>query len=177
MIHCLLFVESKRGITPASSDRSHKFGPSMRGGNVGPQNMEKAMNQEFGKKAAIPLPQTIEEWDAVRKPGVIKLNDIVDRAHRELLLHPKKSDKYRDHITAAFDEESREGATYIDDVRAAEMLRDHAVENRLPIITAAFPLAAVIKSHNIVLRRYKMSRKERRYMVGEETVPPPSNGD
>ena len=121
-----------------------------------------------------PLPSTIiVDREANRRATVFQnLNDNVEKIHIALLKHddPKQSEKYIRLLDAVSDGEAVEGSLAIDNAMAAQMIRDYAKEVTSDRYTGDKPLSAIVRSLNVVLRRYHQSRKERAVSIGGETV-------
>lgn len=120
-------------------------------------------------RAAVPLPATISGWERKTKTHRT-LNDQVEELHRSIY---DSNERYRALLEAIYDEQAIEGSLSADHIMAAQILRT-AAEKRNSAV-AKEKLATIGKCLNIVLRRYGQGRKERRYMVGGEIVPPDSN--
>jgi hypothetical protein len=114
-----------------------------------------------------PLPATTEKWLEQRTlKAEPTLNDVVEQLHWKLV-----NDKlYRSYLEAVWDEDAIEGSLAADNFKAAEMLRLAAKSDNGNIVGTK-KLATIVKSMNVVLRRYHNSRKERRNTVGGEVVP------
>lgn len=113
------------------------------------------------------LPVTTEKWLENRKvKAEVTLNDMVEQLHWKLC----SNKEYRAYLEAVWDEDAVEGSCAIDNSKAAEMIRDIARSDTGNIVGTK-KLATISKSLNIVLRRYRSSRKERRHTVGGEVVP------
>jgi len=82
----------------------------------------------------------------------------------------KLGERYRSLLRAVYDAHAVEGSLAADNVLAAMMIRDKAAEMRSTEIVSE-KLAIISMSLNVVLRRYKSSRKERRQMLAGEVVP------
>lgn len=118
------------------------------------------------------LPATGADLDARLKfPASRTLNDFVQDIHRKLWFSENLD--YRNLLDAVYDEDAVEGSLSIDNAKAAEMIRDYAKDqNHGEPYVAGKKLATIVKALNVVLRRYKMSRKERATrMEGEEVQP------
>jgi hypothetical protein len=116
------------------------------------------------------LPQKIEEWERKIK-SMPSLNDHVEDLHRMLW---DDSAEYRAYLEAVWDSDAVEGALAIDNVFAAEMIRDQARE--IPgNIVGNKKLDTIVKSLGVILRRYENSRKERRHTVHGQRVPTEAN--
>jgi len=118
-----------------------------------------------------PLPATRDELVARKtmKRGP-SLNDDVDRIHVVLWEDPI----YKGFHEAVFDSDAVEGSLAADNFKAAEMIREYAKEHKDFYYVSKKNLTTLVKSMNVVLRRYHMSRHERAMTVGGETV---SNGN
>ena len=100
------------------------------------------------------------------------LNDHVDDIHVLLWSNPN----YHRALEAVYDEDAVEGSLSADNFIAAGMIREYAREHELPHVKDK-KLATIVKSLNIVLRRYGISRKERAITIGNETISPVANGE
>jgi hypothetical protein len=120
-------------------------------------------------KAAPPaLPAVLDDWVS-RLKGKRTINDLVQDMH-QTLLNSSESDSYIAFLTAVYDEQAVEGSLAADNIEAARMIRDRARTvdgNSLQ----HEKLATIAKSLGIVLRRYHLSRKERRQQVNGQPVP------
>lgn len=85
------------------------------------------------------------------------LNDMIDALHLSLWEDPE----YQKFLDAVYNEQAVEGSTACDDVEASRMLRKKAREQGNQYI-AGLKLATIMKGLHVVLRRYGISRKERR---------------
>lgn len=74
---------------------------------------------------------------------------------------------FHQYLAAVSNADSVEGSVFADDILAAQMIRDAAPE-KSPIKAAR--LVAIRNALNVVLRRYGISRNERRYQLGGEIV-------
>jgi hypothetical protein len=113
-----------------------------------------------------PLPNSVVELQARRlTPFKRLLNDMVEELHTKCY----EDEKYRAYLEGVWDEQCVEGSLAADNFKAAEMIRARATKENSPV--AREKLATLVKSLGIVLRRYGLSRKERRQTVGGEVVP------
>jgi hypothetical protein len=94
------------------------------------------------------------------------LNDLVDDIHHLLV----RDERYRAFLHAVYDEQAVEGSLAVDDVMAAEMIREKAKEIGSTEV-ARQKLATISKALHVVLRRYGLSRKERRDRIRGEIIP------
>jgi hypothetical protein len=90
---------------------------------------------------------------------MIKFNDQVEAIHLSLL----DNDEYRAFLAALDNKQAVEGSLFDDDVMAAKMIREQAAKLGYVEVAQA-KLTAIVKALRVVLRRYGMSRKERRRM-------------
>ena len=113
------------------------------------------------------LPETVEDFRALRKTETPRnLNDIVEEYHLAMY----NNEEYSRLLYAVYDEQAVEGSLAADNILAAKMLRERAQELK-NVELSREKLATISKSLGIVLRRYRQSRKERRYTVHGEMVP------
>jgi hypothetical protein len=118
-----------------------------------------------------PVPRQMANW--VRKADLSRtINDLVEDIHTALV---DKNGDYLKYLDAVYDEQAQEGSLAADNTLAAMMIRDEAKKRNVPRVADA-KLATIVKSLNVVLRRYGVSRTERRNMVGGEIVST-GNGD
>jgi hypothetical protein len=115
-----------------------------------------------------PLPAKIEEWTRFMV-SERTINDLVEDAVRAIM-HSDKADQYRGYMFAVYDEQAVEGSQAADNIEAARMIREQASESESHEL-ARQKLATIVKAHNVVLKRYHASRKERRQMVDGQVVP------
>lgn len=121
-----------------------------------------------------PLPSKAAEW--VRKTQFnLTNNDRVERLHLSLLNDNKRSTPYLDCIRAVSDTEAQEGSLAIDNADAARMIRLMAQETGDHVISK-LKLHPIVIALNIVLKRYGMSRKERRQLIAGELIGPDNGG-
>jgi hypothetical protein len=117
-----------------------------------------------------PLPANIDEYTRYIK-SERTINDLVEDIHRTLV----EQDEYRKFLWAVWDEQAVEGSLSADNIMAATMIRNRAREINSEI--ANEKLATIVKALGVVLRRYHVSRKQRRHMVGGEEVPGDNGGE
>ena len=118
------------------------------------------------------LPRIADGGQWVRKIKLhLTINDTVENIHVKLL----EDEDYLRLIEAVYDEQAVEGSLAADNTMAAQMIRAAAKKENSPIQHEK--LATISKALNIVMRRYGVSRKERRNMVGGQAVPPEQNGE
>jgi len=124
--------------------------------------------QTLTKPLPAPLPATGEDWDALRDHKIsLTLNDKVEVIHNRL----RENDKYARYLYAVYDEQAEEGSLSADNVMAALMIRQAAKKENGEEEVASQKLATINKALGVVLRRYHLSRKERRNTIGGEIIP------
>lgn len=134
--------------------------------NAPPLEKPEMTNTNFTIESPPELPATVVDLLAQRKTlRTRSLNDDVDECHLKLWEDPE----YRKWFAAIHPSQAVEGSFVVDDVKAADMIRDFAIANRIPIAANA-KLAAIIYSLHVVCRRYRMSRNDRRNVVNGEHV-------
>ena len=89
----------------------------------------------------------------------IFFHDKVEDLHRLLF---DGEQKYREYLNAVWNEQAIEGSLVIDDVMAAIMIRQRASDLYPADEIANANLDTIVRSLRVVLRRYGMSRAERR---------------
>jgi hypothetical protein len=117
------------------------------------------------------VPANIDDWTRYIK-AERTINDLVEDIHRVLV--PESAD-YRALLRAVYDGHAVHGSLVVDDVLAAQMVHAKAIELGTELGTEK--LGPIKHALNIVLRRYKMSRKQRRNMVEGQIVPSDENND
>lgn len=113
----------------------------------------------------VPLPATKADL-LLTRPPLNNLNDLVDQIHLELYDDPE----YIALLDAVSDEDAVEGSLAIDNAKAAERIRNYAIDKGMTYV-AEKKLATIVRSLSVVLRRWKMSRKERAVQINGEVVP------
>lgn len=136
--------------------------------------MDEVTTKEIARPRSVPLPATLEDMLARRKIAASRtLNSYVDEIHQKLWMDYSDSPdapgfKYRKLLDAVYDEQAVEGSLSIDNAEAARMIRDFARHKSHTIdYIANQKLASLVKALNIVLKRYKMTRKERAIRIHE----------
>jgi hypothetical protein len=120
----------------------------------------------------LPLPATREQMVAQRKVQVEpNLNDLVDMVH--LVLYDDA--EYKRLLHAVHHSQAVTGRLAFDDYKLAERVMDQAKEMDLVGITSE-NFGTIHSSLQVVLRRYGLSRSERRVTVGGQKVAPESGG-
>jgi hypothetical protein len=121
----------------------------------------------------IALPVSTQDLLAHRKPMRERtLNDHVDDIHVALW----EVEEYHRALEAVYDEDAIEGSLAADNLIAAQFIRKYAQDNNNPHVKTK-KLATIVKSLNVVLRRYGITRKERAIQVGDESYPAPDPND
>ena len=122
---------------------------------------------------SLKMPTTVTEWVAVRKGAPNRTdNDRVEDIHLKLV----GNEKYQQYLEAYDDAESVEGTMSIDNVFAAQMIRNKAIEIGDTRI-GSLKIRTIVRCLNVVLRRYRLSRKERANMIGGVIVTPNDNNN
>jgi hypothetical protein len=122
-----------------------------------------------------PLPQKLEDYDKLRKkPRFVNLNDLVEELHRELW---DDNAEYRRLNEAVWDADAVEGDLGIDDMKAAEMIRNVARKRDAEGEVGRRNLATLVKCLRVVMRRSNADRRSRRYSVSGETVTAENGGN
>lgn len=121
---------------------------------------------------ATPLPETRAELEAQRKSMRDRtLNDYVEDVHLELWDNPL----FRKALNAVTDAGTLEGSVGADNFVAATMIRARATENGKPRAVIDAKLQEIVTALQVVMRRYKIGRKDRIYLLGGEQYPPNPN--
>jgi hypothetical protein len=115
----------------------------------------------------VPLPATVGDMLARKSPTLQNLNDHVDVIHVKLFATVAR---YQLLLDAVYDEEAQEGSLSADNIMAAIMIRDYAKKDDTDLYVASKKLATIVKSLNVCLRRYHMTRKERSISIAGELV-------
>lgn len=124
---------------------------------------------DFELKTVAPLPRLANEW--VRKVKLNRtLNDEVESLHNRLC----EDEGYIRLLDAVYDEQAVEGSLAADNTLAAMKIRD--LGRKVNSVIADEKLATIGKALAVVLRRYGLSRKERRHTVNGQVVTN-NNGD
>ena len=110
------------------------------------------------KSTSISLPLTVHALMEQRKSKNQRtLNDHVEALHLSLY----EDEEYQQFIEAVYSEQAVEGSLIADDLEAARMIRDKA-RSIGDMTVGKQKLATLVKAMNVVLRRFGISRKERR---------------
>lgn len=119
-----------------------------------------------------PLPATVQDLLNQRRSATsMTLNDYVDLVHVQLWPKPA----YQSLLLACYDEDAVEGSLTADNIEASRMIRDFSRENDRPEV-AGKKLATISKALNIVMRRYRIARKERALTIGGVFMPNEGGG-
>jgi hypothetical protein len=123
--------------------------------------MQKAENVEDIKPSentSLALPRTVQELIEQRKSKQKRtLNDMIETLHISLY----ENTEYQRYLDAVHSEQAVEGDLFCDDIEASRMIRAKAREDGNKYV-ASQKLATIRKALMVVMRRYGMSRKERR---------------
>jgi hypothetical protein len=127
-----------------------------------------------------PAPRTIAALDAglVIKPR-LNLNDRVQELYRKLTEDPNEEtrEKFLRLTDGVVDSQCLEGSCTADDYSVAVMIRQKAVEMDVPEVVGQ-NLTTLVHTLRVVMRRYGLGRKQRRFTVGGTFVPADeNNGD
>lgn len=121
---------------------------------------------EVTRLPVAPLPATVEAMLAQRRTTAGRtLNDYVEDLHVKLW----SSAAYQQTLDAVYDEDAVEGSLAADNLMAAQMLRELARKESVPQV-ANRKLATIVKALNVVLRRYRLTRKERALTIGGQMM-------
>lgn len=116
--------------------------------------------------ALVAIPATVEELRAQRvSMRVRSLNDDVEEIHLKLWA----DDSYQKWFQIIWPSDSVEGNHVLDDGVVAARIRAFADQNNMPIAANA-KLGSIIRSLNVVRRRYKIGREQMRRRVGNQSV-------
>ena len=120
------------------------------------ENVGDATPNERGTEIALPV--TVASLIEQRKSKTKRtLNDLVDDIHLQLY----EDADYRRYIDAVMNSQAAEGSLICDDIAASYMIRDKARELGSKYV-ASQNTATLRTALQVVLRRYGISRKERR---------------
>jgi hypothetical protein len=123
------------------------------------------MNDTSKRPLGAPLPNSVVEMQARRLiPFARLLNDMVEELHTKCF----EQESYRAYLEGVWDEHCIEGSLAADNFKASEMIRERAKKDGSPV--AREKLATIVKALGIVLKRYGLSRKQRRQTVGGQVV-------
>jgi len=125
------------------------------------------MSRNALRREAPPLPERIEDWVRHIK-AERSFNDYVEDVHRVLV---NESPDYRNLLRATYDAHAVEGSLSMDNALVAMAIRKKAEELGNTDV-AGEKLAIINLALQVVLRRYKASRKQRRNTIEGEIVPP-----
>ena len=133
------------------------------------ENQKEKMENPKEKPLPPPLPSNLAGWMERRIQNDRTLNDYVEEVHKQLLGNkdPETRARYNAYLYATYDEQAVEGSLSADNTLSAKMIREAAAEDN-PIKREK--LATISKALVVVLRRYHLSRKERRLKIGDEII-------
>jgi hypothetical protein len=119
-----------------------------------------------------PLPSNVADFVSQRKTGLARtLNDLVEEAHLALY----EDENYLRFLNAVYDGQAVEGSLAADNFMAAQIIRNWAHKNGKGQLSREH-LAPIVNALGVVLRRYRLSRKERRNMLDGKIIEG-SNGE
>ncbi len=119
------------------------------------------------------LPGSVVEYMAHRKIKARRtLNDQIEEIHLKLY---ETDEKYVAYLEAVIDAQAVEGSLVADNHEAARVIRETA-EKMKNVEVSRQNITTIKHALGVVTRRYGLSRKERRDMVGGE-VYPDKNGE
>lgn len=147
------------------AERQRRYRNKQKGVNV--------MNDRAGNQLSVPAPSDRQALMAQRRnlAAVRNINDIVEDAF-VALYDPEKHPRFVSLVTGAWNSDSVEGTLAADDHEAARYIRGYAEKENLPLIPEK-KLAALVQALHVVMRRYHLSRSERRVTVNGEQVAMP----
>jgi len=123
------------------------------------------------RAAVRPLPPAdVKSLDDVRVV-IPNLNDSVNFLFRKLWATP---DFYR-YLVGVYDEQCVEGSRATDNVFAAVKIREAAIAEG-DMFVGGQHIHSIVKSLNVVLRRYNLHPKQRMNVLNNEQVPAAPNG-
>jgi DNA replicative helicase MCM subunit Mcm2 (Cdc46/Mcm family) len=132
---------------------------------------EKLEAENRQQALATPFPRTQSQMLALRRIKARKsINDLFEDAYLVMI---ETDDIYIRLLDAIYDSQAVEGSLSIDNVKAAERVRNYAIEHNIAALKDE-KLATLVKVQGVVVRRYGMDRKHRRQTIGGEVV---SNGN
>lgn len=88
-------------------------------------------------------------------------NDSIEEAFKALWDDPERGGNFRKHLDALYADEAVTGDLFMDDIKAAEMLQSFA-EIRKQVEISNAKLKKVHRAMSVVLRRFGLTRKQRR---------------
>ena len=122
---------------------------------------DEAEENNESKISSVALPSTVAEFMEQKKTKSLQtLNDHVERLHLSLYEDPA----YMRLLEAVDSSDTVEGSIIADDLEAARMIRERAAATG-DMVVIKKKLVSISKALCVVLRRYEMSRKERRERV------------
>jgi hypothetical protein len=120
-----------------------------------------------------PVPSTVADLLKQKDmKGGLTLNDYVETCYVALWPNPD----FRKLQEAVYDEDAVHGSCAIDSYKAAEMIALYSIDHEVPVVSLK-KLATIVKSMNVVARRYHMGRAERRMTVGGQIMPGNNNAE
>jgi hypothetical protein len=114
-----------------------------------------------------PLPTRTEDLLAQRK---LKAKRTINDHVEDVIVNLWEDKTFMKLLDGVYDSMTVEGSMDVDDVMAANMIRQEAKKNNKDEL-ANQKLDAIVRAMRVVLRRYGQGRKERRDTMGGEVVP------
>jgi len=110
-------------------------------------------------RRSLALPTTVADLMAMKKSGKSRtVNDEVDFIHLRVW---EGIPEYVSYLDAVGSEQAIEGSLVADDLEAARIIRDYAQEHGIHVV-GSLKLHTIRRALLVVLRRYRISRSERR---------------
>ena len=114
-----------------------------------------------------PLPATLQDLMSRRnRIAPPNLNNKVELLYLDLYPDPK----FQRYLDAVYASDAQEGSLYADDLLAAQMIRQYAIDGDRDLYVAGKNLATIARALNVVQARYGISRKARAQKVGDTSV-------
>lgn len=132
------------------------------------ERAQKLEDENRAQALAVPFPRTQSQMLALRRIKARRsINDLFEDAYLVLI---ETDDTYIRLLDAIYDSQAVEGSLSIDNMKAAERVRNYAIEHNIPALKDE-KLATLVRVQGVVVRRYGMDRKHRRQTIGGEVVP------
>lgn len=138
------------------------------------ERTEKLEAENRQQALATPFPRTQSQMLALRRIKARRsINDLFEDAYLVMI---ETDDIYIRLLDAIYDSQAVEGSLSIDNVKAAERVRNYAIEHNIAALKDE-KLATLVKVQGVVVRRYGMDRKHRRQTLGGEVISNGSDGN
>jgi hypothetical protein len=138
--------------------------------NAGMASCKKGYLMANNKVTHLPAPPLPSTRNNLLEQRAVEMRRTLNDQTEDVILELWDNPQFKAYLHATWDADAQEGSLGADNVKAAEMVRDHVRTHNPTSELATAKLAIIIKAMNVVLRRYGISRKERRNMVHGETV-------